>query len=150
MEDVNMAVRNSKKERADAIARLREWLEPGDTVYTVLRNVSRSGMQRTIGVLGIELPSRGDYSEPQIKDYTRNVAMALNLKDDDKRGGVVIGGCGMDMGFEIVYRLSTVLFRDNFVCIGPGCVSNDHSNGDRNYEPHQHSDPGYALRHRWL
>ena len=144
-----MAVRN-KQERDDAIARLREWLKPGDTVYTVLRNVSRSGMQRTIGVLGIEMASRGDYAEPQIRDYSRDVAIALNLRDADRRNGVVTGGYGMDMGFEIVYRLATALFRDNYVCIGEGCPSNDHSNGDRNYTEHQHTDAGYALKQRWL
>ena len=145
-----MAVRYSKQERDDAIARLREWLKPGDTVYTVLRNVSRSGMQRTIGVLGIELPGRGDCADPKIRDYTRNVAMALDLRDDNRRSGVVIGGCGMDMGLEIVYQLSTVLFRDNFECIGERCPSNDHSNGDRNYKLHPHRDGGYALKQRWL
>lgn len=28
--------------------------------------------------------------------------------------------------------------------------SNDHLNGDRNREPHRHSDGGYALRQRWI
>jgi len=32
-----------------------------------------------------------------------------------------------------------------------GCASNDHSNGDREYVVGKiHSDPGYALKHRWL
>lgn len=30
-----------KQEQADAIAKLREWLKPGDTVYTVLEHVSQ-------------------------------------------------------------------------------------------------------------
>jgi hypothetical protein len=37
--------------RQEAIAQLREWIKPGDTVYTIVRHVSRSGMQRTIGVV---------------------------------------------------------------------------------------------------
>ena len=99
-----MAVR--EQEREDAIARLRVWLKSGDTVYTILRHHSRSGMQRTIGVLGIR--ARGDALI--IHDFSRNAASALSLKYDDKREGVVIGGCGMDMGFALVNQLASVLF----------------------------------------
>ena len=41
----------AEAERAEAIAKLREWIKPGDTVYTVLDSVSRSGMSRHIRVL---------------------------------------------------------------------------------------------------
>lgn len=72
--------------------------------------------------------------------------------------GIVCGGCGMDMGFDLVYRLSRTLFQDRFGCIGDSleyakrCPSNDHSNErERNYtKGRQHSDGGYALRQRWL
>lgn len=68
-----------------------------------------------------------------------------------KDGSLKVGGCGMDMGFPVVYNLSATLFRDGFDCIGKGCPSNDHSNGDRNYEPHRHAHAGgYALSSRWL
>lgn len=69
----------------------------------------------------------------------------------EKSLGLTVGGCGMDMGFHLVYNLSRVLFPSGFECIGKGCPSNDHSNGDRNYEPHRHTgDGGYAIKHRWL
>jgi hypothetical protein len=61
-----------------------------------------------------------------------------------------MGGCGMDMGFAAVYGLSYALFGKGFECTGPNCPANDHSNGDRDYTPHMHSDGGYALKHRWL
>ena len=35
-------------------------------------------------------------------------------------------------------------------CIGAGCPSNDHINGDRNHTPHLHESGGYALRQRWI
>ena len=41
-------------ERDEAREKLRKWLKPGDTVYTVLRHVSRSGMMRTIQVIHLE------------------------------------------------------------------------------------------------
>jgi hypothetical protein len=64
--------------------------------------------------------------------------------------GIVVRGCGMDMGFHLVYNLSSILFADSFTCIGPGCPSNDHSNGDKDYTPHLHTDAGYALRSAWI
>lgn len=51
----------------------------------------------------------------------------------------------MDMIMDTVYHLSRVLFRDGFTCTGKDCPSNDHHNGDRNYKPHRHTDPGYSL-----
>ena len=131
----------SNQDREQALARLREWIKPGDTVYTVLRHVSRSGMQREIGV---GLLKDG-------VDLHPNWAVACALGERlGKRDGVIVGGCGMDMGFHLVYNLSYVLFPQGLACTGKNCNSNDHSNGDRNYKRHMHKSGGYALRHRWL
>ena len=40
--------RVSKSEAAESLAYLRRTLQPGATVYTILRSVSRSGMQREV------------------------------------------------------------------------------------------------------
>ena len=128
------------KSDPEAIERLREWLSPGDTVYTNVIHVSRSGMSRNIKVYTFQ------NNEPLYLSY--NVAQALGWgKPDDF---VKVGGCGMDMGFHLVYELSATLFPDGFDCSGQRCSSNDHSNGDRDYTPHHHRDGGYALRQRWL
>lgn len=150
--------------KADACAKLREWLKAGDTVYTILRNVSRSGMSRDISVVLIKRDEEGN-------EYTLHpnwlVGEAVGVRV--KQGwndAVVMRGCGTDMGFEIVYNLSRVLFPEGFGCIGEKCPSNDHSNGDRDYTrhgadmhgkwehggaaSHWHKDGGYALRHKWL
>lgn len=164
-------------ERTEAIERLREWLKPGDTVYTILRHVSRSGLSRTIDCVGVE-PS----TEPSIDArgvrvwaYGWAVAKALGYRFDRDLEGVKVGGCGMDMGFHLVYSLSATLFPNGFGCVGAGCPSSDHSNGDRDYTPHHdcskcmdgdahvvhdgagdagkghwHFDGGHALRQRWL
>ena len=132
--------------RQEAIDRLREWIKPGDTLHTQLRHVSRSGMSRVIQVVKISCGS----SEPEIFYLGYNVAHAIGMPYDREREGVKVGGCGMDMGFHLVYELSHALFPDGFECVGQGCPSNDHSNGDRNHEPHQHRDGGYAVRSRWL
>jgi hypothetical protein len=132
-----------KSERDAAIASLRETLKPGDTLHTVLRNCSRSGMTRSIDVY---LMQDGDP-----RWLSRFVAKACDFSFDEKRDAIRVGGCGMDMGFHVVYTLSRVLWPEGFECAGKGrCAANDHYNGDRNYEPHQHQDGGYALKQRWL
>lgn len=125
-------------ERETAKKELLEILKPGDTVYCVLRHVSRSGMQREISLM---------------VDGMRNIDWYVSRLLGMRRGswdGLVVTGCGMDMGFHLVYNLSRVLFADSFVCIGDNCPANDHSNGDRDYTPHKHSDGGYALKSRWI
>lgn len=134
-------------ERDDAITRLREILSPGDTVSTILDHVSRSGMTRHIRVLVPYVQKDGtvDYLHPNWL-----VATAIGARLAKRGDGVVMGGCGMDMGFQLVYTLSRILFPDGFDCAGERCRSNDHSNGDRKRTPHHHHDGGYALSQRWL
>lgn len=146
--------RKEQDERADAIAKLRAWLPPGSEVHTVLRHVSRSGMFRRISLLAVV------DGELVNLDYFAGKALRLTGHGGE---GLPARGCGMDMGFHLVYELSHVLFPDGFGCIGYGdkwltrCPSNDHSNGDRDYTPHNdpdalkhwHNDGGYALRQRW-
>lgn len=134
-----------KSDKAEAIARLREWLKPGDTVHTILRHVSQSGMLREIGIVLID--KDGDTKHPN-----HAVAAALGLRLS-KRDGVRISGCVMDMGFGIVYNIGRALWPDGFKCAGKDCQSNDHSNDrtcERRKGKHLHRDGGYALRQRWL
>ena len=161
--------------RDDAITALRETLKPGDTVYTVLRNVSRSGMTRSIDAYVIHGNSPHWIS--------RRVAAAIDAPFDEKRDAVKMGGCGMDMGFALVYQLSHTLYPAGFDCIGEGCPANDHVNARKTncavcgaalngVSPYSrprgkdwshavcsqacasgkwlHSDGGYALKHKWM
>ena len=136
-------MRHTKQEKQQAIDYLRDILKPGDTVYTVLRHVSRSGMLRAISPIIVS-------GNKQPNDLTYWVSLALGWGTDDDNGGIKVTGCGMDAGFHLVHNLSYVLYPDSFECIGENCPSNDHVNGDRNREPHRHSSGGYALYHRWL
>jgi hypothetical protein len=74
------------------------------TAYTVLRHVSSSGMSRDISVKTV--------IDGEIRDITYTVAEALGEKIKDKNGQRVIrvSGCGMDMGFHLVYSLSSALY----------------------------------------
>lgn len=135
----------TKKEQADrreaAIAQLRALLPPGSTVTTVLRHISRSGMQRRITPC---IPvTAGDFAG-EVRNLSGLVSDALGWRWHDD-GSVIVGGCGMDMGYHLVYSLASGLYPDGFGCIGDGsgyegtgrrCPANDHSNGDRDYTPH--------------
>jgi hypothetical protein len=96
-------------------------------------------------LIGVHVVHKGE-----LVDITYWVNQLLEYGIDRDKGGLKVGGCGMDMGFHVVYSLSRSMFRDSFYCIGKKCRSNDHTNGDRNYRRHKHSDGGYALRHEWM
>lgn len=84
---------------------LLEILTPGQKVYTVLRHVSRSGMRRRIDVYAIKNNER-----IYLSGYMRNLGIARIGKEQ----GLIVDGCGMDMGFELVYRLGHKLWPDGF------------------------------------
>ena len=79
------------------------------------------------------------------------IAKAIDFSFATKKPeGIKVGGCGMDVGFEVVYNLGRVLYPNGVECCGKTCCSNDHMNGNRNYEPHLHRDGGYAFNQEWL
>ena len=92
-------------------------LSDGDTVYTILRHVSASGMSRRI-----DLYTFKDNKPVYLSGY-----YAMMQGEEPPTDGYKVGGCGMDMGFHLVYTLSSLLF--------------DRENG---------KDSGYKLRHEWL
>lgn len=144
--------------KAEKIERLRETLQPGDTVRTILRHVSQSGMTRAISLVVV------DGGEVRGLDFL--AAEVLDFKIDQRRGGLRIGGCGMDMGFQLVYLLGRVLWPDGFgePCLHCGrrpkvkprhlgnCRSGrQHEYRGRNSDPSGwDNDGGYTLNHRWL
>jgi len=123
----------------EALDRLR-FLKKGDTIFTILKHVARSGMYRVVDVRFFRVVTRevswstGErrengsivtrsarrrVAEPLWLSY--NCALALGLRWDKRHEGVGMGGCGYDVGHGIVYKLSLALFGD-----------------------------GYCLEHRWL
>ena len=114
----------------EAIERIREWVVPGQTVYTILRHRSASGMQRVIQLLIMEADG------PRYLGFS--AAKALGYRYDREHEGIVIRGCGMDMGFDLVYQLGSVLW--------PQGTPLTHST--RNGQPD--NSGGYALKQRWL
>lgn len=120
-------------DQQEAITKLHELLKPGDTVHCILRHASRSGMTRAISPVIIR------DGEPVEIDYL--VGPAIGYKFNRDHSGLTVEGCGMDMGFEMVYNLGRVLWPDGFET-PPGYMRNGPCAFDK--------DGGYALRHRWI
>lgn len=131
-----------REAQAYARDRLRELLNPGDTVYLVLTHVARSGMQRRIMALIVR--GEPERTTPEIMDVSGLVARAIGWRYVGHHAqGVVVNGTGMDMGFHLVYTLA-------------GCLVASAPTGNA---WHPASAPlgnwtdrevGYALTHRWL
>jgi hypothetical protein len=132
--------RYSAADVSEAHARLRELVNPGDTVFTVLRHVSKSGMTRDIDLYVIK------DGEPMWLSALAAKVLGMSRKGDAIR----IGGCGMDMGFRLVYNLSSVLFRDQEKDKhgeSQSCREGGQENLCANIRCRSH---GYWLKHRWM
>ena len=115
--------------RAYVASELRALLSPGQTVYTILRHVSASGMTRRISLCAI--------ADGGLRHLDNLVAALLDYRQH-KHSGLIVTGCGMDMGFHLVYNLGAALWPDG--------TPTPH--GTRNGEPD--SAGGYALNHAWV
>lgn len=114
--------------------RLRQLCPPGTRVYTIVRHVTSSGMGRWITPFVID-----DDGEPY--DLTWLIKRAgIRSGRGNKHEGIYMGGCGMDMGFALVYHLGSDLWRD----------TPEHEEWAASLPPHQNPDAGYALKHSWF
>ena len=104
-------------------------------VYTKCHHVSSSGMTRHISVY----VARNN----EIIDITWYVSNVIGYKRNFKDGGLIVGGCGMDMGFHVVYSLSRCLYPKGFkLAKGQWGRNGDTSGYDK--------DGGYRLKQQWL
>ncbi len=106
---------------------LKYFVKEGDTVYTVLRSVSSSGMSRT---MSLKVANEGRISD---LTYWASKVLDYPLVEVNGSRALRVGGCGMDMGFHVVYSLARGLFRDKYEA-GQGDVV----------------DAGYSLSQAWL
>ena len=108
-------------------------------IYTTLRSVSRSGMSRKIDAFYFKANSDGTISK-----YNLNYAIAqiTSFKQDSQTGALKVGGCGMDMGFHLVYSFSRCLF--------DGLDISKYKISGRNGLEYETTDAGYVLKQEWL
>ena len=96
------------EEQQKALDDLRAIFPEGCAVTTLIRHASRSGARWSISVLvGRDLIEG-------VSDVSWLVARAGFGRFDQKNGGVIRNGGGMDMGFDLVYSLSRALYGDGY------------------------------------
>lgn len=96
-------------ERAEAIEKLQAIVSKGDTLYTILRSVSASGMSRVISVVTVE--------DGEIRDLDFLISKLGVYKRtplNAPRDGLKVSGAGMDMGFAVVYDVAMTVFNDGY------------------------------------
>mgnify|MGYP006287434487 CR=1 FL=1 len=95
-----------KQEKESAKAYLLSIMEKQEkpTLYTNLKHVSSSGMSRDMKVLAVV--------DGEIVDVTWYVGKLDigTLKERNGQRVIRVGGCGMDLGFHVVYSVSAVLY----------------------------------------
>lgn len=103
----NPPVRVTKADyKQDRIEQIKKYVKEGDTLHTIVTHVARTGMSRHIRVFAIV--------DNDPVDLSSWIAGALDMRYIQKSNSVMIGGCGMDMGFALVYDLAHALFGDGY------------------------------------
>jgi hypothetical protein len=103
---------------------LEDYLKETKTVYAVLRGASSSGLTQYVSLM---VPGLDHDGKPDLYNITWHASNVLGDKLHDRDGHRVLKlqGGGMDLGFNVIYNLSSVLYAGQ----------------DR---------AGYVLKHRWL
>jgi hypothetical protein len=131
-----MTTTKNNIEREEAIKALKKLgIKSGAKVYTTIKHVSASGMSRSIACF---ISRKNEIVK--IDWYLNRI---LGYKFDQNHGGLKIGGCGMDMGFAMVYNLGRALYPKGFkLTKGQYGRNGDKSGFD--------TDGGYSLKQIWL
>jgi hypothetical protein len=111
----------TEQEIEEAKDYLRKLLPEHSKVYCSLRSVNRSGMSRVITFYSVSDVTHVDndgvkttvYEPIRLNWYMAKV-LGLSLKDTDQGNGLVVPGCGMDMGGGTIYNLAYRLYGDGY------------------------------------
>ncbi len=136
-----------KEERkTEALVQLRKICPPGTTIYCVLAHVSRSGMQREIKFYTITSGKRHGRDVQDIAWLSGYMSRVLGYRRG-KRDGLIVSGCGMDMGFHVVNSLSYALHGMKDVGRGAIKAANDGRPFTATAKSYR---AGYSLECKWL
>lgn len=124
--------------KTHAIERLRRFIAPGATVYTVL--MRHSDMSRAYRVMA---PYIGEHGAPGIVDVTGPVARACGYRLTRDGRALIVRGAGFNGSHDIGYSIGRALFGVGEECIARGIESrrNPHFPNRERIE----SDGGYLV-----
>jgi hypothetical protein len=92
-----------------ATKQLAGMLTKGETLYTINRHVSSSGMTRHISVFRVD-----NKGEIECLDWIIARAGIFKRVNRNNMEGLKVTGCGMDMGFHVVYTVSSIVLGDGY------------------------------------
>ncbi len=106
----------TKQQKAEAMEYLKRNLAEGDTVFYIVKNVSNSGMYRHIDFYTFKVKDVFDEGEPRVQKVWLSGAISkvLGYPLKQKTNSLGVSGCGMNMGFAVIYNLAEVLFDDGY------------------------------------
>ena len=84
---------------------LKKKVKKDSEIIVVIHKVSKSGMQRKMSAFVIY--------KKQLVNLNFDIAK-LDIARRNDNNHLVVNGCGMDMGFHLVYTLSSILFKDGY------------------------------------
>lgn len=140
-----MKLKANKEEKEQIKKELRELLDKaGRKIFVNCRSVSPSGMSRKLG-FNIFIPNTREEIKKGYGKVTRfwltlKICKLLDYPFDYYTETMKIKGCGMDMGFAVVYNLGGVLYPK-----GDGKTITGR-NGNKNPE----TNGGFLLKHELL
>ena len=106
-----MTKSQKQAEKAKIIEDMKAHIAPGDTLYTIVRHRSASGMYRAVDVYQFkpEVQSGISLGVTRLR-WTWSIAKVLNYRYDTKHEAIGVKGCGFSAECEIVSDLASVLF----------------------------------------
>ena len=87
-------------------------LRPNETIYSIIRHVSNSGMTRHISFFRVK--------NENIYWITHDIHKLLGYKMNKYYDAIVVRGCGMDMAFSVVNNLEFKMNEDFYKANGLG------------------------------
>ena len=95
-----MKLKNEQKNQA--IAQLKKYIEPTTEIVVVMHSVSKSGMQRKLSAYVV--------GENKRMVWLNGYIASAGIASLDKNQKIIANGCGMDMLFDLSYKIKCALF----------------------------------------
>jgi hypothetical protein len=102
-----MTAKPTQADKAEAMATLKKYIQPGDTLFTIVRSVAKSGMSRRIDVIAF----MDGY--PIYLTWAMATLGIAGMKRSQQERGARIDGCGMDMCYHAVDCLSLAILGES-------------------------------------
>ena len=102
-----MSTKPTQADKAVSMETLKKYVNPGDTLFTIVRSTAKSGMSRRIDVIAL-----AEGGQPIYLTWAMATLGIAGLKRSRTGRGARIYGCGMDMCAHAVDCLSLALFGD--------------------------------------